>query len=124
MSAVIHYYTIQVKSTMYTFQVTAIWTRALVYQPAIHTYTCRASTLSPVPSSVQILNVTSYCFNSSDEIVLDFSWSPPSTFNGAPTNYDVCIGPEPLEYNIEEVAPNIGHFCALESLSVCPLFLL
>ena len=102
---------------MFVFQVTVIWTRDFVYQPAMHTYFCRASTLSPAPSSVQSLNVTSYCFNRSDEIVLDFSWSPPSTFNGVPANYEVCIGSEPLEYT-EEVAPNIGRFCALESLPV------
>ena len=104
---------------MYNFQVTAIWTRDLTYQPAVHTYSCRASTLSPAPSNVQSLNVTSYCFNHSDEIVLEFSWSPPSTFNGVPASYDVCIGPKPLVYT-EELAPNIGHSCVLESLPVSP----
>lgn len=117
MSLVIDYCNNTTKSTMYNFQATAIWTRKLVYRPAMHTYSCRASTLSPAPDSVQSLNVTSYCFNHSDEIVLEFSWSPPLTFNGVPASYDVYIGPEPMEYT-GEVEPNKDHSGDLESLSV------
>ena len=87
----------------------------------MHNYSCTASTLSPAPSTVNNLTVTSYCFRGSDEITLDFSWSPPSTFNGVPANYNICIATEALE-NSQGVVPDMDHICASESLFVSLLF--
>lgn len=94
-----------------------IWSRnqGMIYEPARHIYSCMASTLSLIPSIVQNLNVVSFCFNYNGLITFDLMWSPPTTFNGESSNYNVCIGSEPLEF---DALPNQGHFCDMDSLQV------
>ena len=98
---------------------TVIWTRnKLNHYPADHTYNCTASTVSPAPTNVENITMKSYCFRSDTQITMDFSWTPPSEFNGEPANYTVCLGTYPLK-PAEDINPTPeGHFCTSESLLV------
>ena len=82
-------------------------------------YTCQASTLALAPTSVQNLTVKSYCLNMyGDEIWIDLTWSPPTTFNGVSANYNVCIGSEALEPDQSIPPHDPAHVCTSEALSV------
>ena len=94
-----------------------VWKRDIVYEPPDFNYSCTVSTVSLRPSNIYNLTVTSYCFDNDGRIALDFSWSPPDSFNGLPANYNVCIGTETLESD-EDIPPNSSHFCVTESMSV------
>ena len=96
-----------------------IWTRA--HSVASHTYNCTASTLSPSPTNVENITMESYCFSSNTRITLTFSWTPPSNFNGEPTNYTVCLGTRPLAPTEDINEKPEGHFCTSDSLLVSPL---
>ena len=99
---------------------TVIWSRD--HPSIVHTYNCTASTLSPAPTNVNNVSVESYCFSDDSQITLSFSWTPPSNFNGKPTNYKVCVGPDVLEPAtvVDSEIPE-GHFCTSDSLLVSPL---
>ena len=101
---------------------TVIWSRNDInHSPASHTYNCKASTLSPPPTNVENITMESYCFSSDTRITLTFSWTPPSNFNGEPTNYTVCLGTRPLAPTEDINEKPEGHFCTSDSLLVSPL---
>ena len=53
---------------------------------------------SPAPSAIRNLTVKFHRFTAQNEIELGFTWDPPAVINGRRiAQYQVCIGPEPLE---------------------------
>lgn len=53
---------------------------------------------SPAPSAIRNLTVKFHRFITHNEIELGFTWDPPAVINGRRiAQYQVCIGPEPLE---------------------------
>ena len=84
------------------------WNRTSTpYVPPEHSYTCTESAISPAPSLVENFTVSSYSIDG-PQITLDLHWLPPTMPNGELSEYEVCIGSEPL---INDTNPDHSYSC-------------